>query len=56
MTFEARSKKQSFPFSHAEHEGSARFALVFSQVIDEGDSLCDHSDGSCHDNHKRYHV
>lgn len=31
-------------------------ASVFSQVIDEGDSLCNHSDGSCHDNHNRYHV
>lgn len=30
--------------------------LVFSQVIDEGDSLCDHCNGSCHDNHNRYHV
>jgi len=37
-------------------DGFVPAALVFSQVIDEGDSLSNHSNRSCHDNHNRYHV
>lgn len=37
-------------------DDSSDNALVFSQVIDEGDCLRNHSDRSRHDNHNRYHV
>lgn len=55
MTYK-RGQIQSFAFQARLTLWFQRFALVFSQVIDEGDSLRDHSDGSCHDNHNRYHV